>query len=102
MHRIELAFEQSSKNFAVETTWIISAVTKHFQYGKDFVPFKELSEELYEVFLAPKIFKCMKFVAHAQQVFKSFIVDFEGYAAYLEKTNNVALRNGMLSSKFLI
>ena len=52
-------------------------------------------------FLAPKLFKGMKFVAYSKSVFETFINNFKVYVAASEKLEDEGIRDQLMSHCFV-
>ena len=99
-HKIELAVKDSDDTFVSKTTSIIQTVMTNLNYGKNFEILLE-NKALGEIFLVPRVFKTMKFIGHCSGVFKAFETDFKSIIATLEKTEDFASRDKILSLDFV-
>ena len=80
MHKIELCQKDAKTCFVYNTCEIINSAMKHVKQGKNLETLISFSE-LCDIFYKPKIFKDMKFVAHAKNVFSTFFNDFPAVIA---------------------
>ena len=83
MHLLEKSQEDSETTFISSTCEIINAVMKDLKWGKSLellLTFKDLVD----VFYKPKIFKDMKMVSHADNVFITFASDYKAIVATLK------------------
>ena len=111
MHRIQLAHDDAgnlvSGNFIEKTVDLITSVTKLFKWGQnyelllDFLNPGEDEPKILDNFLAPKLFKGMKFVAYSKSVFETFINNFKVYVAASEKLEDEGIRDQLMSHCFV-
>ena len=92
MYLLELSQEDSKITFVSSTCETINATMKDLRWGKSF----ELlltHKELVDVFYKPKIFKDMKMVSHAENVFQTFASDYKAIVETLKDKTDDLLGN---------
>ena len=100
MHKVELCQKDAKTCFVFNTCEIINSAMKYVKQGKHLeilISFSELCDTFYK----PKIFKDMKFVAHAQNVFSTFFNYFPAIVATLSQSDN-ELRESIMTPDFVL
>ena len=87
MHLLEKSQDDSETPFVEKTCETINAVMKDLKWGKSLEILLSY-KELVETFYSPKIFKDMKFVSHAESVFKTFASDFKAIVSSFKTQSN--------------
>lgn len=78
MHKIELIKKHANTpKIVTEAFDLIHDAMKNFSSGKSFEVLLKCSEQFPGFFYRPKLFKTMKFSAHCETVFKTFLADYK-------------------------
>lgn len=104
MHRIELSKKHAdTPKIVAEAFDLVHDAMKNFSSGKSFEVLLKCSEQFSGFFYRPKLFKTMKFSAHCETVFHTFLADYQTLISACEQDpDGFVLRDKLMNKLTMI